>query len=78
MQGGESTAEEMCLSFLTFYPLPASDILDVCFSSVTQAAFIDFSIYLKWEQSHDTTIISYNKILIIIILHFISALSIQI
>ncbi len=53
MQGGESTAEEMCLSFLNYYPRPTGgDILDACISTVNpQTAFNNFYLYLKWELS---------------------------
>ncbi len=49
MQGGQSTAEEMCLSFLNYYPRPTGgDILDSCISTVNpQTAFNNFYLYLK-------------------------------
>ena len=39
-QGGESTREEMCLSFLLYYP--ASD-LGICTSKTTNTALRNFS-----------------------------------
>lgn len=35
MQGGESTHEEMCLSFLVYYPRLEGRALDQCVSSAT-------------------------------------------
>lgn len=40
LQGGESTQQEMCLSFLMYYP--ASDI-SLCSSQTTASAYINFA-----------------------------------
>ena len=52
LQGGESTLEEMCLTFLTYYPRPAgSNILTQCLSFPQQSTYLaDFISFLQGSR----------------------------
>lgn len=48
IQGGLSTLEEMCLSFLFYYPRPADgSILSHCLSTPGSSSFTDFFLFLE-------------------------------